>query len=582
MELNSEIWFNYKFAPNLINVQPSKKTLFPVRISSNSVAGKSHFYNDNEVVVNEDICGTFEFNSRTEYINKSKEFPTGYDDVVTGIFLADGHGENRNVPKDSSKWLGSGGERFVAMVKKNITMVLKSIFQMANYGVKRDQEMEKKYKYFYHTSKEEEEKKLENSFLKHLREGMKNFHRMMDQALSEEDSTLCNDNGSTICICLTWRNYLFCLNIGDSNMMIFDPITGKALKVWKRPQKDDMYNVCSYDDTLASYPDYLHEGQSQYAVKQDYNYVGEYCKQFATLKGRYFYSLTSPSSIYGLSLTNTLGNKNHSGRTLCRTSVYEFDIPTLLEKTEGNRLSILCVSDGIKDVLDSTEIGSFYLNFQNGINEKYEKIKEEVEKERKRKEIYRKYEMSFDSEVRSKSTNNLSSIPVVENTLKEMDVPENPVNNMNLVDIKDKLKKIVFGYNKENPLDIYDTSSLNIILRTFSQNNINSFQTSDYFNNITTSLSSMSITQGNNSSPVSSSSSSSDSSHSYYPEFLICLSNFAALCQTLDDCTAISMEITNVDPSLQNESDEEDQNEGNNSNNTSNTNSTFEISKYMD
>jgi len=182
--------------------------------------------------------------------------------------------------------MGSGGERFVAMVKKHVTMVLKSIFQMANYGVKRDLEMEKKYKYFYHVSQEEEEKKLENSFLKHLREGMKNFHRMMDQALCDDDAALCNDNGSTICICLTWRSYLFCLNIGDSNMMIFDPITGKALKVWKRPQKDDMYNVCSYDDTLASYPDYLHEGQSQYAVKQDYNYVGEYCKQFATLKGR--------------------------------------------------------------------------------------------------------------------------------------------------------------------------------------------------------------------------------------------------------------------------------------------------------
>jgi len=172
------------------------------------------------------------------------------------------------------------------MVKRNITDVLKSIFQMANYGVKRDLEMEKRYKYFYHGTKEEEEKKLENSFLKHLREGMKNFHRMMDQALGDEDSTLCNDNGSTICICLTWRNYLFCLNIGDSNMMIFDPITGKALKVWKRPQKDDMFNVCSYDDTLASYPDYLHEGQSIYAVRQDYNFVGEYCKQFATLKGR--------------------------------------------------------------------------------------------------------------------------------------------------------------------------------------------------------------------------------------------------------------------------------------------------------
>ncbi|ORX57925.1 hypothetical protein BCR36DRAFT_344813 [Piromyces finnis] len=553
MELNSEIWFNSKNAPNLANVQPDNKTLFPIRISSHSVAGKSHFYNNNEVVVNEDICGTFEFNSRTDYINKSKEFPSEFDDVVAGIFLADGHGENRNVPKDSSKWIASGGERFVALVKKHITIVLKSIFQMANSNVKRDLEMEKKYRYYYKPSQEEEEKKLENSFLKHLREGLKNFHRMMDQVLSDEDPTLCNDNGSTICICLTWRNYLFCLNIGDSNMMIFDPITGKALKVWKRPQKDDMYNVCSYDDTLASYPDYLHEGQSQYAVQQDYNYVGEYCKQFATLN-RYFYSLTSPTSIYGLSLTNTLGNRNHAGRTLGRTSVYEFDIPTLLEKTENHRFSIICVSDGIKEVLDSTEIGSFHLNFENGINEKYEKIKEKIEKEKKKRELYRKYEMSFDSAVRTKSTNNLSDVLIVENTLKEMDVTAEPVNDMNLLDIKNKLKRIVHGYNKEKPLDIYDTNSLNIILRTFSEKNIKSYQTSDYYSNINSS-SNMDISEENNSSNTST------PFNSYYPEFLTCLANIAALCQTLDDCTAINMEITSFDPSLMNNSAEDQQNE---------------------
>jgi len=100
-ELNTEIWFNSKLSPHIKNLQPKKKPLFPVIISSHSVAGKSHFYNNNEVVVNEDICGTFEFNCRTDYINKSSEFPTDFDDIVTGIFLADGHGENRNVPKDS-------------------------------------------------------------------------------------------------------------------------------------------------------------------------------------------------------------------------------------------------------------------------------------------------------------------------------------------------------------------------------------------------------------------------------------------------------------------------------------------------
>ncbi|KAG4102416.1 hypothetical protein H8356DRAFT_1650735 [Neocallimastix lanati (nom. inval.)] len=553
MELTTEIWLNSKISPNLSNVHPIKRSLFPISISSNSVAGKSHFYNDNEVVVNEDICGTFEFNSRTEYINKSTEFPTDYDDIVTGIFLADGHGENRIVPKDSSKWIGSGGERFVAIVQKNITTVLKSIFQMANYGVKRDLEMEKRYKYFYPTTKEEQEKKLENSFLKHLREGMRNFHRMMDQTLSDEDPSLCNDNGSTICICLIWRNYLFCLNIGDSNMMIFDPLTGKALKVWKRPQKDDMYNVCSYDDTLASYPDYLHEGQTLYSVKQDYNFISEYCKQFATLKGRYFYSLTSPSSIYGLSLTNTLGNRNHAGRTLGRTSVYEFNIQSLLEKTEGNRFSIMCVTDGIKDVLDSTEIGSFLSDFQNGIDQKYEKIKEEVENERRRREIYRKYEMEFDTGVRSKSTNNLSSVLVVENTLKEMTIDDPIVNNMDLQEVKNKLKKIIQGYNKEKPLDIYDTNSLNIILKTFKENNINSFKNSDYYTSISNTESNSnpneeSISQEEQ--QLQQSQSTNSPSKSYYHEFLVCLTNFASLCQTLDDCTAINMEITGINPSL--------------------------------
>jgi len=568
MEITTEIWYNSKISPNLSNVHPVKKTLFPINISSNSVAGKSHFYNNNEVVVNEDICGTFEFNSRTEYINKSSEFPTGYDDIVTGIFIADGHGENRIVPKDSSKWEGSGGERFVALVKKNITAVLKSIFQMANYGVKRDLEVEKRYKYFYPTSKEEQEKKIENAFLKHLREGMRNFHRMMDQALSDEDPSLCNDNGSTICICLTWRNYLFCLNIGDSNMMMFDPITGKALKVWKRPQKDDMYNVCSYDDTLASYPDYLHEGQTLYSVKQDYNFISEYCKQFATLKGRYFYSLTSPSSIYGLSLTNTLGNRNHAGRTLGRTSVYEFNIQSLLEKTKGNRFSIMCVTDGIKDVLDSTEIGSFLSDFQNGIDQKYEKIKEEVENEKRRKEIYRKYEMEFDTGVKSKSTANLSSVLVVENTLKEMTIDDPIVNNMDLQEVKNKLKKIVQGYNKEKPLDIYDTNSLNIILKTFKENNINSFKDSDYYTSTESNSNFNEESMSKEEQQLQQSQSTNSPSKSYYHEFLVCLTNFASLCQTLDDCTAINMEITGINPSLL-------RNDGETTNTTNSTNTSY-------
>jgi len=286
-----------------------------------------------------------------------------------------------------------------------------------------------------------------------------------------------------------------------------------------------------------------------------------------------FYSLTSPSSIYGLSLTNTLGNKNHIGRTLCRTSVYEFNIPDLLEKTEGHRFSIICVTDGIKDVLDSTEIGSFHKDFQNGINEKYEKVKEEVEKERKRKEIYRKYELSYGAtnEIRSKSTNNLISVSAVENYLKEMDVSSELVHNMNLLDIKNKLKQVVNGCNKENPLDIYDTNSLNIMLKTFINHNINSYQTSDYYINLISSSNTTSTpnenpttnttpeetstaTDQNNNNESSqsntNSSSSSTSFQSYYPEFLTCLTNFAALCQTLDDCTAINMEVSDIDPNM--------------------------------
>jgi len=183
--------------------------------------------------------------------------------------------------------------------------------------------------------------------------------------------------------------------------------------------------------------------------------------------------------------------------------------------------------------------------------------------------------MSFDSEVRSKSTNNLSAVLVIENTLSEMKVPTDLVNNMDLVDVKRKLKKIVNGYNKENPLDIYDTSSLNIILKTFLNNNISSYQTSDYYNSISSSSSTsfpMTTSQEDDSSQTS--------SNSYYPEFLTCLTNFAALCQTLDDCTAINMEITSVDPNLQDEDDDDQIDD--NSNNTSNTNSTIDVNKFME
>jgi len=213
----------------------------------------------------------------------------------------------------------------------------------------------------------------------------------------------------------------------------------------------------------------------------------------------------------------------------------------------------MCVTDGIKDVLDSTEIGSFLSDFQNGIDQKYEKIKEEVENERRRREIYRKYEMEFDTGVRSKSTNNLSSVLVVENTLKEMTIDDPIVNNMDLQEVKNKLKKIIQGYNKEKPLDIYDTNSLNIILKTFKENNINSFKNSDYYTSISNTESNSnpneeSISQEEQ--QLQQSQSTNSPSKSYYHEFLVCLTNFASLCQTLDDCTAINMEITGINPSL--------------------------------
>ncbi|KAJ3083071.1 hypothetical protein HK102_001274, partial [Quaeritorhiza haematococci] len=89
--------------------------------------------------------------------------------------------------------------------------------------------------------------------------------------------------------------------------------------------------------------------------------------------GQYHYSLLSYNSGYGLGMVNTLGNFNHhgvlAGPDRCgRTTVYTWDlVRDLLPLTSDRRLVVCFTSDGVKDVLSASEIGSAFSDIEGAL-----------------------------------------------------------------------------------------------------------------------------------------------------------------------------------------------------------------------
>ncbi|KAI9137476.1 hypothetical protein BKA69DRAFT_1128157 [Paraphysoderma sedebokerense] len=194
---------------------------------------------------------------------------------------------------------------------------------------------------------------LFNEYINSISPRLSHFHTVINNHLNNLDSHLCKDNGSTICLTILIRHVMFCLNVGDSNMMIFDQ-NGRALNVWKREGEDEELGICSFEDTLASWPDSVKEGQCFRAVKRDFGIVQNNVRCLNE-RGERAYLLTSPRSAYSLRMTNTLGNLNHKGVLIDRTSVYKFDIHKV---NNGDAFTLVLVTDGVKDVMLTAGIGS--------------------------------------------------------------------------------------------------------------------------------------------------------------------------------------------------------------------------------
>jgi hypothetical protein len=83
----------------------------------------------------------------------------------------------------------------------------------------------------------------------------------LNEAIAELDPDVCAENGSTLCLGILYRGHLFCCSIGDSSMFMADP-DGLPMRVWCRRGKDNVLNVCSFEDTLDMYPVRLRQGKN--------------------------------------------------------------------------------------------------------------------------------------------------------------------------------------------------------------------------------------------------------------------------------------------------------------------------------
>ncbi|KAJ3376450.1 hypothetical protein HDU92_000330, partial [Lobulomyces angularis] len=254
------------------------------------------------------------------------------------FYLSDGHGEVSTIPvslRMTRVWRGSKGENFMNLIKKVLPRVLIRI--------------------------------VYNS----LKENLILLHIELDNELELVDEEgLCYENGCTLCLGLVlWGKIYFC-NIGDSSMTMFNDMNDKPLKIWKKGGQSE-YNHCSFEDTLANFPKSLREGQTMESVKLDFETLEKYLKKslLPNLKVP-SYRVVSNRSMYGLGMTNTIGNLNHKGSLvgengLGRTTIYEFD--DKLFEGNGDELLILFCSDGVKDVLDSTDFASLINNLEKGL-----------------------------------------------------------------------------------------------------------------------------------------------------------------------------------------------------------------------
>ncbi|KAJ3030976.1 UNVERIFIED_CONTAM: hypothetical protein HDU68_007176 [Siphonaria sp. JEL0065] len=348
------------------------------------LSGRKHHYAERQV--QEDLFGSFSFLVGSE--------------VVWGCYVCDGHGVSFNVATPEPQL--SGAERFQALLKPVLDRVVRELVSGAletQGGNIRD----------------------------NIEHNLEKLNAVLDDEMSKLDPHLCKENGSTLSLALLYGNTLFCCNIGDSQILMFDrdDASGKPLKVWKlkrhlddlavastgppgltilqSPAADDPKKVNDSEEELfnpqedpkespkrqvrksprpspepphpheadthtCSFPDslFIQEGTIQKYISKEYSLLRERAQR-AGGGGPMGGYIHSNKSRYRLGMTCSIGNTSHKDNLLVRTSVYAFDVDELLDKSIAGRILIVITSDGIKDLVKSHFIGQTFVNLPKAI-----------------------------------------------------------------------------------------------------------------------------------------------------------------------------------------------------------------------
>ncbi|KAJ3340947.1 hypothetical protein HDU93_006033 [Gonapodya sp. JEL0774] len=222
-------------------------------------------------------------------------------------------------------------------------------------------------------------------FLRYLLPPLRSLHLRLNRRIAHTSPSLSADNGSTFLLTCILPTHIVSCTIGDSSMLLASS-SGLAVPVWSRSGSGEPPGPCSYEDALGKWPDELHEGQTADEVRKDYERVKRRVRKVVGGQGK-GWTVWSPRSAYGLGMTATLGNLNHAGCTISRTNVYVFDKSELagmmgglgmsaghrngrqdiLGDRGGLKVTIVMVSDGVKDVLTAPEIALLSRSLLHGL-----------------------------------------------------------------------------------------------------------------------------------------------------------------------------------------------------------------------
>jgi serine/threonine protein phosphatase PrpC len=203
-----------------------------------------------------------------------------------------------------------------------------------------------------------------------IKHSLSQLKKHLNDKIIATDADLAAENGATLALVvlvptLGASGTLFGASIGDSTLILCSE-SSIPLPVWKRDE-DDEFAVCNFEDTLASYPDAIKQGQTMEAVKRDHEQVASHCRCMANARGLRYYAVQSTRSPYGLSMINTLGNMNHAGRCLDRTNVYAVDLDKVFLEARNHEVTLVMCTDGVKDVLSAEDIASLTPDVSKGL-----------------------------------------------------------------------------------------------------------------------------------------------------------------------------------------------------------------------